>query len=279
MSQPAFVRAYPPGEIPEGPALWFAVQGADLLVRECDGKPVVLQGAADEALAGLSCDGRYLIGALDGVPCVAVGIADGLLPDGLHKLGIRALFGRMDPQHYAIAGYAVQMVYWQRTSGFCANCGGRTRPNRSDWGKRCTVCGHTTYPRVSPCIITVVHNGDYVLLAHMPGRGPVYSLIAGFVEPGESLEDCLRREVREEVGLEVEDIQYFASQPWPFPHQLMCGFFARYSSGEIRIQDTELDGARWFHVSNLPQLPGKLSIARQLLDHWIRSRGGTVTDT
>jgi NAD+ diphosphatase len=187
-------------------------------------------------------------------------------------MGLRGLFAELDPGLYWVAGYAAQMVYWQRASAFCAFCGGRGEPVAGEWSKRCEACGHVAYPRVSPCVIVLVHDDDRVLLTHKPGWGPMNSLIAGFVEPGESLEECLVREVREEVGAEVDDIRYFGSQPWPFPHQLMVGYFARYRGGELRIDTTELDGAAWFHVGDLPPLPGKLSIARQLLDAWIASR-------
>jgi NAD+ diphosphatase len=131
-----------------------------------------------------------------------------------------------------------------------------------------------TYPHVSPCVIVLIHDGEHILLTHKPGWGPMHSIVAGFVEPGESLEECLVREVREEVGAEVDEVRYFHSQPWPFPHQLMIGFFARYIGGEIRPDPSELDVARWFHVDELPAIPPPLSIARRMIDAWVASLRG-----
>lgn len=122
-------------------------------------------------------------------------------------------------------------------------------------------------------MIVLIHDGgDRLLLAHRRGRGPMRSLIAGFLEPGESLEAALRREVREEVGLEVDDIRYHASQPWPFPHQLMVGFFARHVGGEVRVDGHELDEAQWYPFDELPTLPGPISIARRLIDAFVVDR-------
>ncbi len=273
-----FIRAYPPARPPDGSALWFVFQGQEMLLREAGEGPELPRAGVQSGPAGLELQRRLFMGTLDDTPCMAGAVAETAVVDHYQKLGLRALFGLLDPQHYALAGYAWQLNYWQQTSSFCARCGGGAEPvNSGDWGKRCSACGHVTYPRLSPCIIVLVHDGERALLTHQRGWGARYGLVAGFVEPGESLEECLRREIREEVGVEVEDIRYHASQPWPFPHQLMVGFFARYRAGEIRVQDSELDGARWFQVDELPELPGKLSIARQLLDYWIASRRGGVS--
>jgi NAD+ diphosphatase len=274
MTTPAFVRTYPPAAKPLGEeALWFVLRGQELLVRQGASGVEVPRGDED-ALFGLRPSGPPLfLGTLRGLPCVAFDLDEATpLPDGLRAMGLRALFTELDAEIYAVAGYAFQIVYWQRACAFCAFCGGRGEPVAGEWSKRCEACGHIAYPRVSPCVIVLVHDGDRVLLTHKPGWGPVYSVIAGFVEPGESLEECLEREVLEEVGAEVDEIRYFGSQPWPFPHQLMVGFFARYRGGELRLDTTELDAAAWFDVNNLPTLPGNLSIARQLLDTWIASR-------
>jgi NAD+ diphosphatase len=180
------------------------------------------------------------------------------------------LFGQLDDFSYGLAGYAAQLLYWQRTSCFCGICGQRTESVSGDWGKRCTNCGHTTYPRVSPAVLALIHDGERILLVHKPGFGDMYSIIAGFVEPGESLEECVQREVYEEVGVDVSAISYVGSQPWPFPHQLMIGYTAQYAGGEICIDTTELDVAQWFHVDALPSLPGPLSLSRQMIDAWAR---------
>jgi NAD+ diphosphatase len=139
--------------------------------------------------------------------------------------------------------------------------------------KECPQCGLLYFPRLAPAIIVLVQRGDQLLLARsrhfMEG---MYSVLAGFVEPGESLEEAVAREVREEVGIEVKDVHYFASQPWPFPHSLMIGFTATYAGGEISLNDDEIENASWFKVDNLPRIPGKISIARKLIDWFIEKQ-------
>jgi NAD+ diphosphatase len=269
-----FVRVYPPTQPATGPLRWFVFQSQNVLVQRIEGRGVMLPQGDAEALALLAPQSPLYIGDLDGVPCVASEIDEGsTLPEGMEALGLRQLFGQVSQEEFTIAGYAVQLLYWQRSGRFCGLCGSPTEPVEREWGKRCTRCAHTSYPHVSPCVIVLIHDGDRVLLSHKPGWGPMRSIIAGFVEPGESLEECLVREAREEVGVEVDEIRYFSSQPWPFPHQLMVGFFARYAGGEVRPDPSELDEAAFFHVDALPQLPMPLSIARQMLDAWVRSRG------
>ena len=274
MTTAAFHRSSPPASKPPGEeALWLVYRGQEMLVAATSDGITPPRGA-EAPLAGLStrCDPLFL-GRLNGIACMAVDIDEAAaVPPGLRPMGLRALFPELPADLYAVAGYAFQMLYWQRSSSFCAFCGGPAAPAQNEWSKRCERCGHIAYPRVSPCVIVLIHDGDRVLLSHKPGWGPMHSIIAGFVEPGESLEECLAREVLEEVGVEIDEIRYFGSQPWPFPHQLMVGFFARFRSGEIRVDMDELDAAAWYHVDDLPQIPGPLSIARQLLDAWIASR-------
>lgn len=146
-------------------------------------------------------------------------------------------------------------------------------PMQKEWARRCSQCGHTRFPQVSPAVLILVHDGaDRILLAHKPGWGPRYSILAGFVLPGESLEECVQREVDEEAGVQVTDLEYAGSQPWPFPHQLMIGFNAHYAGGDIRIDAEELDHAAWFDARELPPLPPPLSLSRQMIDAWHRTR-------
>jgi NAD+ diphosphatase len=152
----------------------------------------------------------------------------------------------------------------------CGRCGSPTEHAPGERARRCPQCGHAAFPRLSPAVIVRVTRGDEILLARaVRFPGGVYSVLAGFVEPGESLEECVARELEEEVGIEVTDIAYFASQPWPFPHSLMIGFTATWVSGDLRIEEAELVDARWFTRDNLPDLPGRLSIARTLIDDWL----------
>lgn len=247
-------------------------QGDKLLVPAGDGV-ALYRGSAPAGFATLVP--LYLANA-DSLPVLAIDVpADAPLPTGWHAIGLRALYGQVPEAHFLLAGYVSQILFWQRTSQFCPVCGGTTRPVGGDWGKQCTNCGHSRYPQMSPAVLALVHDGERILLTHKAGWGPMYSIIAGFVEPGESLEQCVAREVMEEVSLQVADITYHGSQPWPFPSQLMLGFTMRYVSGEPVPEEGELDDARWFHIDALPPLPQPLSLSRQLIDGWVRSvRGG-----
>jgi NAD+ diphosphatase len=172
----------------------------------------------------------------------------------------------------AVAGRANQFVDWARTHQFCGGCGQPTRDKADERAKVCPSCGLVNYPRVSPAIIVAVLKGDRILLAQSTrARNSFFSVLAGFVEPGETLEDCVRREVREETGIAVDGIRYFGSQPWPFPNALMVAFTATYAGGELAIDLSEIVNAGWFGADELPPLPGKHSIARRLIE-WFVSR-------
>ena len=168
-------------------------------------------------------------------------------PAGMRYVGLRSLFLRIPESLLALAGRAFQVVEWDRTHRFCGRCGTPTRTKADERAKECPTCGYVAYPRVSPAMMALVTRGREVLLArsHRFVNG-VYSALAGFVEPGETIEDCVRREVREEVGVEVDDITYFASQSWAFPHSLMIAYTAEYAGGDIRLEDAEIADARWF---------------------------------
>lgn len=170
----------------------------------------------------------------------------------------------------SLAALGQQMMRWQKSSQHCSACGGSMSYLSGEWGRECCSCGRQHYPHIHPCIIVLIHHGDEVLLtraAHwVPGR---YGLVAGFVEPGECLEETLVREVKEETGLEVKNIRYVGSQAWPFPSQIMTGFVAEYAGGKLQVDTDELEDARWFSRDDLPQLPSKRSIARFLLDHYL----------
>lgn len=267
--QHSFVRAYPPAQPAEGPKRWLIFRNSELLVKANGDQVELIDGEMPlDVLAGEP----IFLGTSNGASYLAFQLAAEAAPrEDWQSLGLRALFGKLSEDEYTIAGYASQMLFWEYGSRFCPHCGGPTEPVGGDWGRRCTNCGFTRYPQISPAILALVYDGDRVLLTHKAGWGPMFSIIAGFVEPNESLESCVHREVLEEVGCELAEIEYFGSQGWPFPAQLMVGFLCRYASGEITIDAAELDDARWFHVDELPPLPGKLSLSRQLLDHWIEN--------
>jgi len=213
---------------------------------------------------------QYL-GVLGDQHCFAAELAAGAAaPQGWKWQGLRALFGVLDEAQFALAGRALQIVDWDRTHQYCGACGAATVARVSERSRECPSCGLVVYPRLAPAVMGLVRRDREILLARSP-RFPegMYSALAGFVEPGETLQQCLERETYEEVGIHVCRVRYFASQPWPFPHSLMIAFFADYESGEIRVDGVEIEDAQWFKVGNLenlPRLPARISIARRLID-------------
>jgi NAD+ diphosphatase len=189
--------------------------------------------------------------------------------------GLRALFGAIDESLFALAGRAFQIVDWDRSHQFCGRCGTPTKHRLNERARECPSCGQVHYPRIAPAVMALVRRGDELLLARSPHFPPgMYSALAGFVEPGETLEQTLAREVREEVGIEITNPRYFASQPWPFPHSLMIAFYADYAGGEITPDPSEIEAADWFTADRLPQaLPGKISISRRLIDSALQELG------
>jgi NAD+ diphosphatase len=259
--------------------LWIVLHRGNIVVQESSGA-WVLPRRASPLVERLVDRHALQLGAFDAQSVLLVDLdADSPLPDDHRAVGLRDLYNRVDDEHYAVAGYATQMALWQRSANFCMRCGAPLLPLEREWGKRCSDddCKWTMYPPVNPCTITLVHDGERALLTHKNGWGPRYGLVAGFVEPGESLEENLRREVAEEVGVQVATTEYFSSQPWPFPHQVMVGFLAQYESGDVRIDADELDDARWFHVDALPVIPPPLSIARRIIDAWAARLGRDTT--
>ena len=265
----AFVRAYPPALPKPGPDFWLPFFHGELLVPNTEGA-VLLHLGNRNSVEELNLGEPLYLGTLDGTPCLAAETEpDTEIPEGWKSVSLRALFDQVRDVEYSLAGYASQMLYWRRTSGFCPVCGHRTQPKDGDWGRHCPECGHTAYPHVTPATLILVHDGPRLLLGHKPGWGTRYSILAGFVEPGESLEECVRREVLEEVGIVVSDLAYAGSQPWPYPHQLMVGFTAQYSSGAIEVDGEEIDHADWFTPDRLPDLPPNVSLSRQMIDVWL----------
>ena len=256
-----------------GPAWWFAFIGDRLLVREEGERAEVLLLDSPEEI-GLAATSVQYLGRLDGTACYAADLPeDQALPEGLVAQGLRGLYGHLDEALFAVAGRAAQIVTWERTNHFCGRCGAATEQMDGERAKRCPRCGLIAYPRLSPCVIMLVTRGEQLLLArgrHFPAG--FFGVVAGFVEPGESLEEAVAREVQEEVGISISDITYFGSQPWPYPHQLMIGFNARWAGGEIQVDPEELAEAGWFTAETLPSLPPPMSIARRLVDAFVAGR-------
>lgn len=193
--------------------------------------------------------------------------SSGDTPPGMSWAGLRGLFSVIDDALFSIAGRALHLVDWDRTHRYCGRCGSATEAKTDERARICPACGQLAYPRVAPAVMMVVRRDRELLLARSPRfpRG-TFSALAGFVEPGESLEQCVAREVEEEVGLRVGNISYFASQPWPFPHQLMVAFYCDWAGGSLRLQPEEIEEACWFDVFQLPALPGNISISKALIN-------------
>ena len=266
----AFIRGVDPPGAPSPDAYWLVFRGSHLLVRAVGERAEALRGPDIAALEPVLLRRLYL-GALDGVDCYAAEAPpEAPAPDGMEYAGLRALYGRLDEPFFALAGFAAQIVEWDRTHQFCGRCGSPTVPAPGERARRCPTCGLLSFPRLSPAVIMLITRGDAMLLGRAHNfSGPFYSTLAGFVEPGETLEEAVAREVREEVGIEIRDIRYFGSQPWPFPHSLMIGFMAEYAAGEIVVDGREIADAGWFTAADLPLLPAPLSIARRLIEAFL----------
>ncbi|GLX89226.1 NADH pyrophosphatase [Pseudomonas weihenstephanensis] len=215
------------------------------------------------------------IGHLDGEPVYLLELESSVELERCHWQGLRTFMLEGDHTLYKVLGYAAQIGTWAREHRFCGNCGQAMTQVPRERAMHCALCELRSYPRISPSMIVLITRGDEVLLARSPRFVPgVYSTLAGFAEPGESAEDCLIREVREEVQLEVKNIEYVGSQCWPFPHSMMLGFHAQYASGDIVPQADEIEDAQWFNVHDLPPLPASRSIARYLIDLYVARRLG-----
>lgn len=252
-------------------ALWMLVQRDRVLLREGDAGLAGAEQAARLASAGAA----HFIGTLDGRQLWAAGVDDDAdADDGWRFSDLFSFHALAGDERWLAAGRAVQIVEWERTHRFCGRCGAPTEPVTGERAMRCRKCGLLAFPRLSPAVIVLIHRGDEALLArsHRFPAG-MYSALAGFVEPGETVEGALVREVEEEVGVRVRNLEYRGSQPWPFPNSLMLGFFAEYAGGEIVPEAAEIEDAAWFRVDALPTIPGPISIANRLITAWAAGRG------
>ena len=263
----AYASAVDPPEEPPERSLWFVFRGSELLVSAIPAPAAIPHCNNPKDLGMMPLRTQYL-GVLGKEHCYsAEAAAEAQAPQGWSWQGLRGLFGTLDDAQFALAGRAVQIVEWDRTHQYCGACGEVTVARKNERSRECPRCRLVAYPRLAPAVMGLVRRERSLLLARSP-RFPegMYSALAGFVEPGETLEQCLEREVYEETGIRVRDARYFASQPWPFPNSLMIAFFADYVAGEIRADGVEIVDAQWFDVEDLPRLPAKISVARRLID-------------
>jgi NAD+ diphosphatase len=257
-------------------ALWFAYRGEDLLVLDGDRQGLALiPRGSDLAALGVQPGEAHGLGSLDGAPVFATRVDNAADPAGAAFKGLRPMFVALGDELFHLAGTAKQIATWDRDHQYCGKCGTKTRTKADERAKQCPACGHLDFPRLSPAIIVAVTRGDRLLMAHSDRFPPgLFSIIAGFVEPGETLEECVEREVREETGIQVTAIRYFGSQSWSFPHSLMLGFTAEHESGEITIDGHEVKEAAWFRADAMPRVPDRASISRRLIDRFTEKGRG-----
>ncbi|MFX4262298.1 NAD(+) diphosphatase [Pelotomaculum propionicicum] len=268
-----FVPEFTPKFENDGLAHWFVFHRGAMLVRLCEDKAIT-PFSAESPVPETDMSRRIYLGQLDGTPCYAIEALNDCCeaPDKVF-LGLRKLFGLIGDGFYQAAARAVQLLHWDHTHQYCGRCGARTETNSGEHAKSCPACGLVSYPRISPAVICAITSGNQILLARRTSMD-YFSVIAGFVEPGETLEVCLRREIREEVGVEIKNIKYFGSQSWPFPHSLMVAFTAEYAGGEIAVDGTEIEEAAWFTAKDLPPMPPPVSIARRLVNWFVEKNRG-----
>jgi len=276
---------------PAGEAYWFVFKGDRLLVelgppspRPSDDPRVAARPSwaklplqKNNNILWFEPARTLYLGRLAGTGCwAAEAPADAPPPPaGMAWEGLRALFTVLDDAHFALAGRAIQLIDWDRSHRYCGRCGTPTEAKTEERSRVCPACRFSAYPRLAPAVMALVRREGEILLGRSPHFPPgMYSALAGFVEPGETLEQCLEREVEEEVGVRVSQIRYFASQPWPFPNSLMIAFVCDWVSGEIRPQAGEIEAANWFKVLQLPKLPSRISVARRLIDAVVQEMRG-----
>lgn len=221
---------------------------------------------------GLESIADHYLGDVDGVPVFAHEVdPESDNPEGYEFETLWSFLNQVEQPVFYMVGRAKQIVEWHRNHHYCGKCGEVTTSSNSDRSRRCPSCRQMFYPRLSPSIIVLVNRGEELLLArNVQSRSNFYSTIAGFVEPGESIETAVHREVMEEVGIRIKNLKYFGSQSWPFPNSLMLGFHAEYEGGEIVLQEEEIADAQWFHFTRLPKRPTKVSISGWLIDDYLR---------
>ncbi|MFO1267792.1 MAG: NAD(+) diphosphatase [Rubrivivax sp.] len=268
---------------PASPLAWCFVFVEGQILPVDDAAPFSPHAASSLVALLAQAERRHYLGRLEGDDAWALALAE--TPPGWRRSPLRAAMMQFDEPLMALAGRAAQVLEWDRTHRHCGACGTLTELAAGERARRCPACGHTAYPRVSPAMMVLVwrpvegkdgEGGRHeFLLARSPHYAPgVYSALAGFVEAGESLEDCVHREVAEEVGVRVGELAYYGSQSWPFPHSLMVAYTARWLEGGIVPQAGEIEDARWYALDALPKIPPRFSISGHLIRDTVRALGG-----
>jgi len=270
-----FVSSFSPPADKTEPAFWFVFQQNDLLVETVQNETVVPM-SRDLSELGFEAVRSVYLGRLNSFHCYAAELSPtATWNEPVSRVDLRRLHGLMAPDFLQAAVTGVQVLGWDQTFQYCGRCGMPTEDKADERAKVCPACGLVNFPRLSPAIMAAVIRRDRILLANGHGfPSGLFSVLAGFVEPGETLEACVAREVKEEVGIDVRNIRYFGSQPWPFPDSLMIAFTAEYDGGEIRVDGSEIKVADWFSAKNLPSRPNaRISISGQLIEWFEHGRG------
>ncbi|MCY4656185.1 MAG: NAD(+) diphosphatase [Gammaproteobacteria bacterium] len=265
----------PKSEEPEsdGDSMYFTVMAGELLSILEAGIPRPV--TADEFMwLDVEVKHKMFLGTLRGKNCYVLS-ATGSVPKEYVLSPLRSWLGRVEPDMFYLAGRSVQLIEWLQNHRYCGRCGEPTKEDNNDRALVCPSCNLVSYPRLSPSIIVLVRKGKQALLArNRSWQSGFFSTLAGFVEPGESIEQTVHREVKEEVGIEVTNLRYLGSQSWPFPNSLMLGFHADYLSGEFHYRDGEISEARWFDIDDFPNIPGGTAISRWLIDEFVQEVRG-----
>lgn len=260
-----------PDDADHGDAWYFVFTDGEMVTKSVQGTPEPIT-RDDFRWFDMEVQHKHFLGHYLNRPCFALATS-GSPAEGYHKVGLRGLLGRTPQSLFYLAGRAQQILEWHDTHQFCGRCGAGMEDHKHDRAKECSNCHLINYPRLAPSIIVLVTKGDDMLLARNANWPTgMYSTLAGFVEVGESIEQTLHREVLEEVGVKVKNLEYFGSQSWPFPNSLMLGFHAEYDGGEIVCQDDEIADAQWFSPDNLPQIPPRTAISGWLIQEFIDRR-------
>ena len=252
---------------------WFVYYKDQLLIERKEGTYHIPYGTEPPIKVPIGST-IHSIGVLQGISCKTYALHTPISGDEApirQMVGLRASYDMIPFEEYYQAGKAFQILNWDQNTRYCPACGVPTK-QISDIGKKCPECRQEFYPHISPAIIVRIRKEDSILMVRAKNfRGSYYGLVAGFLEAGETLEECVHREVMEETGIRIKNLKYFGSQPWPYPSGVMIGFTADYESGEIKLQDEELSAGAFFRKDNLPEIPKKLSLARKLIDDWLET--------